>query len=145
MLREGGSLNNRPANPIVRRPEWRGTDSLLRIISTQEAHDNSDRVIMLNMQRELLIVLALASTALAQSSAPTTRPAINAPTTRSAQQRSAEEMLRQMLQPANQGAQPLKPIPDVQPQVDATSGTGAVAPSAPTQRLEHEGTLLLDR
>jgi hypothetical protein len=54
-------------------------------------------------------------------------------------------MLRQMLQPANQGAQPLKPIPEIAPQTDATSGAAAVAPTAPQQRLEHEGTLLLDR
>jgi hypothetical protein len=53
-------------------------------------------------------------------------------------------MLRQMLQPQNQ-AQPLRPIPDIAPQTDATSGGNAVAPSAPSQRLEREGTLLLDR
>jgi hypothetical protein len=91
------------------------------------------------MRIALIIVMFTASVASGQA----TRPA-NAPATRPAQ-RSAEEMLRQMLQPANQGAQPLKPIPEVAPQTDATSGAAAVAPAAPQQRLEHEGTLLLDR
>jgi hypothetical protein len=54
-------------------------------------------------------------------------------------------MLRQMLQPQGQAAQPLKPIPDLPPETDATSGTNAVMPNATTQPVMREGTLLLDR
>jgi len=94
---------------------------------------------MIAPMRSILLVVLLASPVFAQA----TRPAV-APATRPSQ-RSADELLRQMLQPAGQGAQPLKPIADVGPQTDATSGAAAVAPAAPTQRLEQEGTVLLDR
>src|SRR5439155_904761 len=59
--------------------------------------------------------------------------------------RSAEDMLRQMLQPQGQAAQPLKPIPDLPPAIDGTSGPNAVDPNATTQPVTSEGTLLLDR
>jgi hypothetical protein len=108
------------------------------MVSAREAHDNTFTSKM-RVMRSMLLILAMATSVLAQ----TTRPAA-APATRPAQ-RSAEEMLRQMLQPAGQGAQPLKPIPDIAPQTDATSGANAVAPAAATQPLEAEGTLLLDR
>jgi hypothetical protein len=54
-------------------------------------------------------------------------------------------MLRQMLRPQGQSAQPIKPLPELPPAVDATSGAAAVAPNATTQPVAREGTLLLDR
>ena len=75
---------------------------------------------------------------------PATRPTAAAATTRPSNQ-SAEEMLRQMLQPQGGAAQPLKPLPDLPPAVDSTSGVAAVVPNATTQRVVREGTLLLDR
>src|SRR5689334_14151197 len=53
----------------------------------------------------------------------TTPPSTTRPTNR-----SAEETLRQMLQPQGESARPLQPIPDAPPAVDATSGDAAVAP-----------------
>ena len=71
----------------------------------------------------------------------TTPPATTRPTNR-----SAEETLRQMLQPQGTAARPLTPVPaDAPPAVDETSGVNAVAPNAQPQRLMREGTLLLDR
>jgi hypothetical protein len=104
------------------------------------------------MRRVVLIVVAVASLILAQRArAQTTQPLApspatvqSVPTTRPANA-SAEQMLRQMLQPPGQGAQPLKPLPDLPPAADATSGAGAVAPDVPPQRVLREGTLLLDR
>jgi hypothetical protein len=73
---------------------------------------------------------------LGQTTQPATRPG----------NQSAEEMLRQMLQPQGEAAQPLKPIaPADQPQVDNTGGVAAVAPGAPSPPLVREGTPLLDR
>ncbi len=75
-----------------------------------------------------------------QASPPTTRPA---PTQ---QQISAEETLRQMLQPATQSAQPLKPLPDEPIPSDTTGGGGnAPASTQPSQPLMREGSLVLDR
>jgi hypothetical protein len=105
----------------------------------------------------LIAVALLASVVAAQTTQPAVAPAVppavpqvsasthpSAATTRPANQ-SAEDMLRQMLQPQGQAAQPLKPLPDLPPAVDSTSGPGAVAPYATTQRVIREGTLLLDR
>ena len=91
----------------------------------------------------LLAGLLITTTARGQ----TTQPASAAPTTRpsSPANRSAEDMLRQMLQPQGQAAQPLKPIPDLPPAIDGTSGPNAVDPNATTQPVTSEGTLLLDR
>jgi hypothetical protein len=74
---------------------------------------------------------------------PTTRTVISSTTRPS--QLSAEEMLRQMLQPANQGSAPLKPVPNEPPPVDATSGTAAVAPRASTQPTQPDGSPFYDR
>ncbi len=74
---------------------------------------------------------------------PSTHPFLSS-TTRASQQ-SAEDMLRQMLQPANQGAKPLQPVPDAAPPADMTSGRGAVIPTATTQPLKPDGTLLFDQ
>ena len=70
----------------------------------------------------------------------TTPPATTRPTNR-----SAEETLRQMLQPQGEAARPLQPIPDAPPAVDATSGDAAVAPGGTPTKVTREGTLLLDR
>jgi hypothetical protein len=70
----------------------------------------------------------------------TTPPSTTRPTNR-----SAEETLRQMLQPQGEAARPLQPIPDAPPAVDATSGDGAVAPGGTPTKVTREGTLLLDR
>jgi hypothetical protein len=83
---------------------------------------------------------------LTPASTPTPSPTVQvaAPATRPGN-RSAEETLRQMLQPQGQAAQPLKPLPDLPPAPDATSGAAAVAPDVPPQRVMREGSLLLDR
>ena len=70
----------------------------------------------------------------------TTPPSTTRPTNR-----SAEETLRQMLQPQGEAARPLQPIPDAPPAVDATSGDAAVAPGGTPTKVTREGTLLLDR
>jgi hypothetical protein len=70
----------------------------------------------------------------------TTPPPATRPTNR-----SAEETLRQMLQPQGEAARPLRPVEEAPPQVDETSGAGAVAPNAQPRTLLREGTLLLDR
>ena len=70
----------------------------------------------------------------------TTPPAATRPTNR-----SAEETLRQMLQPQGEQARPLRPVQEAPPAVDATSGPGAVAPGGQPRPVAREGTLLLDR
>jgi hypothetical protein len=101
-----------------------------------------------------LVILSVPS-AIAQTTQPsipaaaptaTTRPAAApAPAATRPTNQSAEDMLRQMLQPQGQAAQPLRPLPDLPPAVDSTSGPGAVTPYATTQRVVREGTMLLDR
>lgn len=75
----------------------------------------------------------------------TTQPLVTAPPTTRPTNRNAEETLRQMLQPQENAARPLRPVPEAPPAVDVTSGPGAVAPQARAQPLLREGTLLLDR
>ncbi|MEA2735942.1 MAG: hypothetical protein QOE14_2393 [Humisphaera sp.] len=70
----------------------------------------------------------------------TTPPATTRPTNR-----SAEETLRQMLQPQGESARPLRPAPEAPPADDQTSGDAAVAPGAVKRPVMREGTLLLDR
>ena len=70
----------------------------------------------------------------------TTPPATTRPTNR-----SADETLRQMLQPQGEAAQPLQPAVDAPPATDATSGAAAVAPGGTPTKVLREGTLLLDR
>jgi hypothetical protein len=76
----------------------------------------------------------------------TTQPFVSTtpPSTRPTN-RSAEETLRQMLQPQGEAARPLRPVEAAPPAVDETSGAGAVAPNAAPRTLLREGTLLLDR
>lgn len=92
----------------------------------------------------LLSTIAFTSVAFGQSTQPSTARAVDQPTTRPAA-RSAEETLKQMLQPQSHGAEPIQPLPDTTPSVDATSGESAVAPGAATQPLAREGSLLFDR
>jgi len=75
-----------------------------------------------------------------------TQPPLATPSTRPTNP-SAEAMLRQMLQPPQQAAQPLQPLLDLpNPQTyDLTSGPNAVMPGATTQPLTDEGTVLLDQ
>src|SRR5688500_14019780 len=62
---------------------------------------------------------------------PATQPLVTTPpaSTRPIN-RSADETLRQMLQPQGDAARPLKPVEEAPPAVDATSGVAAVAPGA---------------
>ena len=85
-----------------------------------------------------------------QTARPATRPAATrgaAPTTRPAKELSAEEMLSQMLKPAERtGNRPLAPLPEAAGGgPDRTSGAGAVAPAAPVVNVLREGTFLVDR
>jgi hypothetical protein len=96
------------------------------------------------MTRTILIVVATWSMTAMAAQPATPAPQPIAPSTRPAQ-KSAEETLRQMLQSSPTAAQPIKPVPDAAPVNDATSGSGAVAPNAPTVPLIREGTLFLDR
>lgn len=92
-------------------------------------------------------VAAAAEPAPAPALAPlTTEPTVTAPppATRPGN-RSAEETLRQMLQPQGESARPLRPVQEAPPALDATSGPGAVAPGGAPQPVIPEGTLLLDR
>src|SRR5687768_7162329 len=57
-------------------------------------------------------------------------------------QRSAEEMLGQMLKPTAPEARPLRPAPDATQSVDQSE---SVAPNAPRRPLLREGSLVLDR
>jgi hypothetical protein len=87
-----------------------------------------------------------AAVAGATTGATTQQPPLATPSTRPIN-RSAEEMLRQMLQPQAQAAQPLQPLLDLpNPQTyDLTSGPNAVMPGATTQPLTSEGTLVFDQ
>ena len=105
------------------------------------------RVLVIFIGLILVACLAQAQTTqpVAVAPAPATQPTPQAVLTTRPTNRSAEDMLRQMLQPQGQAAQPLKPIPDLPPQVDMTGGVNAVLPNATTQPLTREGSLLLDR
>jgi hypothetical protein len=82
----------------------------------------------------------------AASAPATTQPVVTTPPSATRPtNRSAEETLRQMLQPQGEAARPLRPVEEAPPQVDETSGAGAVAPNAQPRTLLREGTLLLDR
>jgi hypothetical protein len=101
------------------------------------------------MPTRLHVIIAVCSLfCLVAAQAPSTQPVVvpstAAPTTRPGN-RSAEDTLRQMLQPQGAAARPLTPVQDAPPAVDETSGSGAVMPNAPAQKLMREGTLLLDR
>ena len=87
-----------------------------------------------------LLVVLMSSVALAQTTQPTTNPSTS-------KTLPADQMLSQMLKPSGGGAaaaRPLQPGADA-PAIDATSGKGAVAPTAPTQSVMREGTFIVDR
>jgi hypothetical protein len=93
--------------------------------------------------------LATRPSAKPQAARPTTRPAAKpaTATTKPAKELSAEEMLSQMLKPAERsGNRPLAPLPEASSGgPDRTSGAGAVAPAAPVVNVLREGTFLVDR
>src|SRR5690349_15974731 len=110
-----------------------GVNCITSMISTGNVSDNSSIAIIrivkgIPMKSATIATLLLVCVSVLAQPAPTTHPVI-APTTRPSQ-RSAEDMLRQMLQPQNQTVQPLKPIPNEPPPVDNTSGVAAVMPGA---------------
>jgi hypothetical protein len=148
MLKEGGSPDKCPHEPYRTTTVKVGVNCITSMISTGNVSDNSSIAIIKRVKRipmkpaAIAILLLVCVAALAQTP-PTTRPAI-APTTRPSQ-RSAEDMLRQMLQPQNQQVQPLKPIPNEPPPIDTTSGIAAVIPGASTQPTKPDGTPILDR
>lgn len=74
----------------------------------------------------------------AGASTPSTRPS-PPPTAQ-----PADQLLSQMLRPAEQAARPLTPLPQTDLR-DATSGPGAAAPNAPSLPLLREGTFVVDR
>jgi hypothetical protein len=76
---------------------------------------------------------------------PTTQPVTQPAVEPSNRTKSADELLSRMLRPNNPGAaRPLQAIQDG-PVIDKASGTGSVAPGAPTLHLLREGTYLVDR
>jgi hypothetical protein len=86
----------------------------------------------------LIVVVAASAVAFAQQAG-------QQPATRPAGGRSAEEMLNQMLRPANDGgARPLDPAANAGA-VDATSGAGAVVPGAPQVTVMRERSYIVDR
>lgn len=76
--------------------------------------------------------------------APATAATEPGPATRPAAVQPADQLLSQMLRPAEQAARPLMPLPQTELR-DATSGRGAVAPNAPSLPLLREGTFIVDR
>lgn len=80
-----------------------------------------------------LLIIAIATSAFAQTNRPATRPA--EPT-------NPDQMLRQLLSPARPSAKPLEPVDF--PREDTTSKT-AVAPKVESQNLIREGSYLPER
>ena len=77
----------------------------------------------------------------AGTSPPTTRPAAGP----GPQVAPSDQVLNQLLRPADAGrARPLQPVTSP-PAVDRTSGGGAVAPAAPQVQVLREGTFIVDR
>ncbi len=94
----------------------------------------------------LLLVAVGFSCASALADEPTTRPTTQPATksANSAQSLTAEQMLSQMLKPAPTAARPLPPVSGGAA-IDKTSGSGAVAPGAPTVTVLREGSFVVDR
>jgi len=76
------------------------------------------------------------------SSVPATQPAVSPLPARSVV--PADQLLTQMLRPQAEKATPIQPIVGP-PAADASSGAGALAPSAPTVSLLREGTDVVER
>ncbi len=84
------------------------------------------------------LVCLCTATALAQ----TTQPASTQPSDKIL---PTDQMLNQMLRtPGANAARPLQPVSQ-QPAIDATTGAGAVAPSAASMQVMREGTFIVDR
>lgn len=81
----------------------------------------------------VLMLLAVASSAAAQTSVATTRPA----------EPEAKQVFQELLRPPPTAAEPLPARRDVV--VDATSGRAAIVPGAPTVKLVREGTYIANR
>jgi hypothetical protein len=88
------------------------------------------------MTRQITIALSLFILAAAAASAP-------AQTTQPATKNSAEQLMNQMLSPAN--STKALPAATSGPMVDKTSGAAAVAPAAPTVNVLREGTFIVNR
>ncbi|HTW94952.1 MAG TPA: hypothetical protein VMD30_09180 [Tepidisphaeraceae bacterium] len=88
-----------------------------------------------------LTIFSFGAAALGQA----TQPADDAaPTTQPADIVPADQLLSQMLRPQADEAKPIQPVAGP-PAADATSGSGALAPGAPTVSLLREGTDILER
>jgi hypothetical protein len=67
-----------------------------------------------------------------------------AQTTQPAKPAGNEATIQSLLKPAGPTVRPLPPVADA-PAIDATSGKGAVAPTAPQITVVREGSFLVDR
>jgi hypothetical protein len=99
----------------------------------------------MNMNSQVLIALAglclLAASTAARGqtpAAPATRPAPSQPPSL-----SADQMLNRLLSARGEQGKPLQPA--ATDEADATSGSGAVAPGAPTISVLREGSVIVDR
>lgn len=93
----------------------------------------------------ILMALSLIGTIAAGDDATPPSTAPSAPTTQPVNRGlTAEQLLGQMLRPSPSAARPLQPMGDG-PGIDKTTGTGALAPKAPTLNLLREGTFIVDR
>jgi len=93
------------------------------------------------MRKKLITISMLALVACVSLAAePTTNPS----TQPASKTRSADETLSRMLRPRGDAAKPIQPGGSGR-DVDATSGSGAVAPGAPQINVMREGTFLIHR
>ena len=89
------------------------------------------------VQLPIALTVVISTLAFAQATQPSTRPTERV--------LPADQMLNQMLRPsAGPVARPLQPITQA-PAIDATSGSAAVAPGAPSVQVLREGTFIVDR
>ena len=89
------------------------------------------------VQLQIALTVLISTLVFAQATQPSTRPTERV--------LPADQMLNQMLRPsAGPVARPLQPVTQA-PAVDATSGSAAVAPGAPSVQVLREGTFIVDR
>ena len=89
------------------------------------------------VQLPIALTVLISTLVFAQATQPSTRPTERV--------LPADQMLNQMLRPsAGPVARPLQPITQA-PAIDATSGSAAIAPSAPSVQVLREGTFIVDR
>ena len=85
----------------------------------------------------IALTVLVSTLVFAQATQPSTRPTERV--------LPADQMLNQMLRPsAGPVARPLQPI-TAAPAIDATSGSAAIAPGAPSVQVLREGTFIVDR